>query len=170
MPAAFDSTVKAVVPAGSLMVSGLATIPAGYLLCDGVAISRTTFAELFAAIGTTFGAGDGVTTFNKPNLNGRGPIGAGTYTDPVTGLVTRNLGALLGAERHQMTVPEMPSHTHSVRTYNLNDATAPQASGPVWASRNQTPTDWAGAALANGSNATHNNMQPSTVCNFFIKF
>jgi microcystin-dependent protein len=55
-----------------------ATAPTGFLLCDGAAVSRTTYADLFALIGTTYGAGDGSTTFNVPDLRGRFAIGAGT--------------------------------------------------------------------------------------------
>ena len=54
------------------------SVPSGYLLCDGSAVSRTTYANLFAAIGTTWGAGDGSTTFNVPNLIDRVPWGGRT--------------------------------------------------------------------------------------------
>ena len=50
------------------------TVPTGYLLCDGSAVSRTTYADLFAAIGTTYGSGDGSTTFNLPDLTNRVPM------------------------------------------------------------------------------------------------
>ena len=58
-------------PVGSIIPSAGTTIPAGYLLCDGSAISRTTYSALFASIGTTYGAGDGNSTFNLPNLTDR---------------------------------------------------------------------------------------------------
>jgi hypothetical protein len=57
------------VPPGTIMDFGMATEPVGWITCDGQAVSRTTFAALFAAIGTTWGAGDGSTTFNVPNLS-----------------------------------------------------------------------------------------------------
>jgi phage-related tail fiber protein len=57
-------------PSGSVIASGSQTTPGGYLLCNGAAISRTTYADLFAAIGTAFGAGDGSATFNIPDLRG----------------------------------------------------------------------------------------------------
>ena len=65
-------------PAGAITMSGEATAPTGFLLCDGSAVSRTTYADLFTAIGTTFGVGDGSTTFNVPDLRGIFPRGAGT--------------------------------------------------------------------------------------------
>lgn len=64
-------------PIGSIIPFGSSTIPAGYLLCNGQAVSRTTYSELFAAIGTAFGEGDGSTTFNVPDLRETVPVGAG---------------------------------------------------------------------------------------------
>lgn len=62
-------------PIGSIVPYGSENAPTGWLVCDGLTVSRTTYAELFSAIGTTFGAGDGSTTFNLPNLKGRVPVG-----------------------------------------------------------------------------------------------
>ena len=66
------------VPAGTMQMFAGNTIPAGWLLCDGSAVSRTDYAKLFSAIGTTWGAGDGLTTFNLPNTIGRFAEGAAT--------------------------------------------------------------------------------------------
>lgn len=73
-------------PTGSIKPFAGTTIPDGYLLCDGSAVSRTTYAALFAVIGTTYGTGDGSTTFNLPALSARVPVGAAStqyvgYTD-----------------------------------------------------------------------------------------
>jgi microcystin-dependent protein len=75
--AAQDGVVAALVttPVGGIIMSGLPGIPVGFLLCDGAAQSRNTYLALFQAIGTAFGAGDGTTTFNVPNLVGRFPYG-----------------------------------------------------------------------------------------------
>lgn len=62
-------------PIGSIIPYGSTTAPVNWLVCDGSAVSRTTYAELFAVIGTSFGAGDGSTTFNLPNYKGRVPVG-----------------------------------------------------------------------------------------------
>lgn len=72
------------IPAGSILPFGGTTAPAGYLPCDGAAVSRTTYINLFNAIGTTWGAGDGALTFNVPNLTnmflrGAGASPVGTY-------------------------------------------------------------------------------------------
>jgi microcystin-dependent protein len=68
-------TLPGGVPAGTIVQWGTATAPANWMICDGTAISRSTYASLFNVIGTTYGAGDGSTTFNLPNLKGRVPIG-----------------------------------------------------------------------------------------------
>jgi microcystin-dependent protein len=68
-------TLPGGVPAGTIVQWGTATAPANWMICDGSAISRSTYASLFNVIGTTYGAGDGSTTFNLPNLKGRVPIG-----------------------------------------------------------------------------------------------
>lgn len=67
--AASTAFVRDIMPAGVIVPFAGTTVPAGYLLCDGSAVSRTTYADLFAAIGTTYGAGDGNTTFNLPKLS-----------------------------------------------------------------------------------------------------
>ena len=63
---------------GSITMYAGATAPDGWLICDGSAVSRTTYADLFSVIGTTYGSGDGSTTFNIPNLKGRVPVGLDT--------------------------------------------------------------------------------------------
>ncbi len=89
------------VPIGSILAYSGASAPTGWVLCDGAAISRTTYATLFAAIGTSFGTGDGSTTFNVPDLRGRVLVGkddmGGTAASRVTsgseGLAAENLAA-----------------------------------------------------------------------------
>jgi len=66
---------------GVIKAYGGSSAPSGYLLCDGAAVSRTTFADLFGIIGTTYGAGDGSTTFNVPDMRGRVSVGLGTHAD-----------------------------------------------------------------------------------------
>ena len=101
---------------GEVRMYAGASAPTGWLVCNGSAVSRTTYAALFNVIGTTFGAGDGSTTFNVPDMRGRVPIGAGqgnTAEGGGTG-VNRVIGAKGGAETHTQVVGEFPGHTHSV--------------------------------------------------------
>lgn len=107
-------------PIGTLLPYAGASSPTNWLLCDGSSISRTTYAELFSAIGTTYGSGDGSTTFGIPDLRGRTPVGkdnmggsaASRLTSGGSGVDGATLGATGGAETHTMTTTEMPSHTH----------------------------------------------------------
>lgn len=93
------------IPPGVIWPYGGTAAPSGYLMCDGSAVSRTTFAALFAIVGTAFGAGDGSTTFNLPDLRGRFPLGKATAG---TGNV---LGVTGGTIDHTHTGP---SHAHNV--------------------------------------------------------
>ena len=73
-----DSAPAPLIPAGTIIMTGASSAPTGYLLCDGTAISRSTYASLFAAIGTAYGTGDGSSTFDLPDLRDRFPLGKGT--------------------------------------------------------------------------------------------
>lgn len=79
--------------------------PQGCLFCDGAAVSRTTYAALFAVIGTTYGAGDGETTFNVPDLAGRVVIGSSQ---------SHALGTTGGSETVTLTADQLPAHVHEV--------------------------------------------------------
>jgi microcystin-dependent protein len=113
----FSTTVAtalaALVPSGTVSQTARSTAPTGYLLCDGSAISRTTYSSLFDAIGTAYGAGDNSTTFNIPNLKGRIPVG---FDSSQTEFDT--LGETGGAKTHTLTTAEMPSHTHVQDSHN----------------------------------------------------
>jgi microcystin-dependent protein len=89
------------------MYAGSST-PTGWLACDGTAVSRTTYADLFTAIGVTFGGGNGSTTFNLPDMRSRMPIGAGAGT----GLTNRTLGGSGGGETKVINSANLPVHVH----------------------------------------------------------
>ena len=91
--------------AGIITTFAGSTPPAGWLPCDGSAVSRTDYATLFAVVGTTYGAGDGSTTFNLPDLSGRVVIG-------VSG--THALGSTGGSETVTLTEDQLPAHVHEV--------------------------------------------------------
>lgn len=93
------------VPVGTMLMWATATAPTNYLICNGSAVSRRTYAPLFAVLGTTWGAGDGSTTFNLPNTAGRVVRGVnGTYTLAGTG----------GADTQTLVANQLPQHTHGV--------------------------------------------------------
>jgi microcystin-dependent protein len=85
----------------------LSPIPAGWMICNGAAISRTTYADLYAVIGTLYGVGDNSTTFNLPNLQNRMPIGLGTGSFNAL----NNTG---GAETYTLATNELPAHQHYI--------------------------------------------------------
>jgi microcystin-dependent protein len=96
--------VQAAALTGEIKMWGVSSAPTGYLLCNGAAVSRTTYAALYAVYGTTFGVGDGSTTFNVPDFSGKMPIGVnGTYTLASTG----------GAATTTISSSNLPSHTHT---------------------------------------------------------
>lgn len=94
---------------GEITLMAYSTPDAGNLACDGSAVSRTTYSDLFVKIGTAFGVGDGSTTFNLPDLRGRVPMGVGQGS----GLTNRTLAQLLGVEAHALSIAELPSHSHA---------------------------------------------------------
>lgn len=109
-------------PAGTIIDFGGSAAPSGFLSCDGSAISRTTYSRLFSAIGTTWGAGDGSTTFNLPNLQRKATIGAGGTA--VSG-PANTVGATGGEEKHTLATGELPAHNHGVsdpgHNHSVND-------------------------------------------------
>lgn len=107
-PNAHAAELGAIIPTGMLAPFGGAAAPTGWLLCDGSAVSRTTYADLFTAIGVTYGAGNGSTTFNVPDARGRA-----IYGKAVSGTGSA-LGEQFGSMSHTHT---QPTHTHSQPTH-----------------------------------------------------
>jgi microcystin-dependent protein len=188
------SAASPLVPTGVIWPYGGASAPTGFLLCDGTAVSRSTYSDLFAVLGVTYGAGNGSTTFNLPSSYGRTPVGAGEYTDPVQGSVTRALGATGGAAQHVLSQGELAAHDHGGGGHQHAIAANADGSGVisgintlakhtgfidtddnyrlggVTADATLGLTSTAAAiVLTTGSNTAHNNMQPYFVTNFIIK-
>ena len=151
------SALTGVVPAGVITMYGATSPPSGWLVCNGQAVSRKTYSALFAAIGTTYGSGDGSTTFNVPNLKGRVPVG---YDTGQTEFST--VGKTGGAKTHKLTVNEMPKHRHS-----LNRSSHSQAMGGYGDMFNGSGTTY--TSYEGGGNA-HNNLQPYLSLQFIVKY
>ena len=150
-------------PVGTIAAwgGGASSIPSGWLLCDGSNVSRTTYADLYAALGDLHGAGDGSATFGLPDLRNRFIVGAyrdqdtGQTFDPSTGAVTGyyNPGNIGGTVAHQLTELEMPSHTHTEVGWTFQDTAANPGPGGAGTSSNNT----SGSA---GSDNYHENRPP----------
>jgi len=139
-----------------------ATAPTGFLLADGSAVSRTTYADLFAVIADTYGVGDGSTTFNLPNLNGRVAVGKSTDTEFDT------LGKTGGEKTHALTQQELAAHTHSIQAYKYTGSgSTPQGIEAVTSTSGTSYVDSTGSI---GSDTAHNNLQPYLTLNYIIKY
>ena len=172
MGGTFVTAVPAV-PVGSMQAFAGSSAPTGWLLCDGTAVSRTTYSNLFSVISTTYGVGDGSTTFGLPDMRGRVPMGAGTGNQQggtgsgvITGgtsLAARTAGQFGGDERLQ-------SHTHTSPGQNL---------GTTYYSGGSPLQGWNAPGVDGLSNSTTDhsrtgkgsgeNMPPFVVLNYIIK-
>ena len=151
-------------PTGSITIYAGATAPTGYLICDGTAISRNTYADLFNVIGTSYGTGDGSTTFNLPNLKSRIPVGLDSSDTSFN-----TLGKTGGEKTHTLTIEEMPSHNHKLCGALTGEIKNITNSGNHWA---QTTTEWQNETFITntGGGQAHNIMQPYLVLNYIIKY
>lgn len=146
--------VATVVPSGVIMGYAGPTAPTGWLICDGTAVSRTTYSNLFGIIGTTYGVGDGSSTFNLPNSQNKVLLGVST---------TKTRGSQGGEETHVLASGEGPDYggtkgadvitsTGNVYVFGSNPGTGtPGAPVPVTIGLNSTK-------VAGGT--AHNNLQP----------
>jgi microcystin-dependent protein len=113
------SGATAVLPPGLVATYGGASAPTGWLLCDGSPVSRTTYSLLFAVVGTAYGAGDGSTTFNLPDLRGRVPLGyaaSGGHTDVSTLGLNEGVAVANRRSKHRTTLSD-PGHAHTFNTF-----------------------------------------------------
>lgn len=114
-----------IVPSGTIVAFGGSTIPTGYLACADAAVSRTTYARLFAVIGTSFGAGDGSGNFNLPDLRDRAPLGKGTNMSTLGAATTGIAASAVMASASKSGVQTGTSTTgSSTQTVTAGTATA----------------------------------------------
>jgi microcystin-dependent protein len=157
-------TISTGIPSGSITAYGGSVAPTGYLLCDGTAVSRTTYATLFGVTSTTYGVGDGSTTFNVPDLRANVPVG---YKSGDTNFGTRS-ATVVGSPIHTLTLSQIPSHQHagnySAGVWNTNGANGTNLTNGSGTAPSVTP-----GLVPEGGGNSHNNIQASLVVNYIIK-
>ena len=149
-----SAAVSVLMPTASLMPYAGTSAPTGYFLCDGSAKSRTTYSALFGIIGTTYGVGDGSTTFNIPDLRGRVIAGkdnmGGTSANNLTNSQADQLGGELGSETN--------SHNHT------NTTTTVTVREPGGGDGTRTPLN-----TVSVDSRTIDIVQPTIILNYIIK-
>lgn len=160
------------IPYGTIIQSASVLLPEGWLNCNGAITLKTTYTNLFNAIGYTYStdfSGSDL-SFNVPDLLGRIAVGAGAGA----GLTSRTLGSKGGEESHILTTGEIPAHSHSLtRRSNPDAGTFDSGGGHASESSAATTdrgTDGTFSTSSIGSGQAHNNMQPYVVLRYFIKY
>ena len=147
------------IPSGNIEMTARATAPGGWLLCQGQTVSRTTYAALFTAISTTYGTGNGSTTFNVPDFRGRTPVGLDSSQTEFD-----TLGEAFGAKTHTLVSAELASTVE--RRFVDSSAFETGATNSPLVASSGTRHKYSSAGVAADP---HNNVQPSRVVNFIIK-
>lgn len=173
-------------PTGPVVPYAGAEAPTGWLFCYGQAVSRATYAALFASIGIVHGTGDGSTTFNLPDMRGRvaagkddmGGTAANRLTNAASAVAGATLGASGGSQAHTLTSAQIPAHTHPVTDAGHSHGgvvTGGGAGGSLGVGDNGT-TGSTGSSSAGitvdantGGGQAHMNVQPTIVLNYLIK-
>jgi microcystin-dependent protein len=184
-------SLETAIPVGIVLPYAGANPPGGWLLCNGQPLNITQYSELHNAIGNTYG-GDGITSFNVPDLRGRTVAGrdltlSGIYADRLTaaqfGSDGRSLGQAGGTEGHTLTASQIPAHTHFAVNSDVttnNPAVAVTNSNTIVHDNNHSSHDsyhLSGSATAAnvgltssvGGGTAHANVQPTMVLNYIIK-
>ena len=140
-------------------------LPTGYLFCDGSAVSRTQYADLFGVIGTTWGSGDGSTTFNLPSKAGLVTVGVSTDDEEFN-----TIGDTFGEKEHRLTINEMPSHNHNtVSMSSFSGGNQNTRTGYGYNEVALNRSSYGNSVSNTGGGYAHNNIQPSVVSNYIIK-
>ena len=144
---------------GLILMYGGETPPIYWLSCDGSEVSRSTYSDLFDIVGVIYGAGDGSTTFNLPNLKGRVAVGINTADSDFN-----SVGKIGGSKTHTLTVAEIPAHSHFNRW-----GTGTSRGGRDLESGNNNPVGNTEPTADTGGGGAHANVQPYLVMNYIIK-
>ena len=163
-----SAAISVLMPTGSSMSFAGAAAPTGYLLCDGAAIARQAGGSntaLFTLLGITYGAGDGATTYNIPDLRGRVIAGHG-------GTLLSGAADAIGAtnahstKTHTLSIAEIPAHTHG----GLINVDADGGDGGSGTTYDYVITNGPGTISGStGGGGAHNNVQPTFILNYIIK-
>jgi microcystin-dependent protein len=148
-----NANEAAINPAGAILVFAGSAAPTGWLLCDGSAVSRATYATLFAIISTTYGSGDGSTTFNLPNLKGRVPVGKDAWQT--------EFDTLGKAGGHKL----LQSHNHTL----LRGYTSGIGYGSYFYVSVQGSENYGSITTGDAGGGNGQNMPPYIVLNYIIK-
>ena len=152
------TSTLSIFPTGSVMAYATTTAPDGWLLANGTAVSRTTYASLFSVLGVSYGVGDGSTTFNLPNITGRNIIMASSTQSSVD-----TLGEIGGEFTHTLTTAEMPAHTHTA-------AGSVAGVGGNFANSTNPHGELSVASGSTGGGGSHNVLDPYIVLQYIIKY
>lgn len=150
------------VPPGTVLdFAGSGSAPAGFILCDGSAVSRTIYSKLFAAISTTWGVGDGTTTFNVPDFRRRVSMGSGGTG---TAVIANTVGSNGGEESTALTSANNGPHTHAAPSgsFLVNTGTAIQGGTDFGSLQANT--------ASSGSGTPHNTIQPALIVQKIIRY
>ena len=173
-------------PTGAIVPFGGSSAPTGFLLCAGQAVSRSTYSSLFGIISTTYGVGDGSSTFNLPDLRGRvvagqddmGGSSANRLTGQTGGVNGDTLAATGGAETHTLSTAELATHSHAAAMEENADSESGITRVGLGRSlqdrddnyRTSVSDGGGDLLIANtGSGSAHNNVQPTIILNYIIK-
>jgi microcystin-dependent protein len=177
------ATPTTTIPVGTISPYAGTSAPANWLLCDGSAVSRATYAALFAVTGTAYGVGDGSTTFNVPDLRGRIVVGSGTGAQQgaagsgvITGgtaLTARSVGQFFGDERTELHTHTQNAHSHQfIPKYGGSRGTTVNMDVPGFGNDYGLDNSFIGSTTATNQNTfagTGANLQPSVVTSYIIK-
>lgn len=160
-PLAINGVPGGNTPLGAMLDWPLNEAPAGWIICDGSEVSRSTYSDLFAVIGTAFGGGDGATTFNLPDFRGRVPIGRDISDDDFNAI-----GNTGGEKRHELSIAEMPAHTHKYHDkYQGEGGNGHGDEAPISTNYKDDERE----SDSTGGGVAHNNLQPYLVVNKIMK-
>ena len=162
--------ISGLLPPGVIVPYGVSAAPTGFLLCNGQAVSRTTYSALFAVVSALYGEGNGSSTFNVPDLRGRFIAGWDAGTSVLTSTAgaagTMIVGASIantgGIQAVTLSVGEIPAHSHTFTQFGSN-AGGNEGGGPLWQYTSTSDTS------DTGGGGAHSNIPPSMILNFIIK-